>query len=543
MHVLRRLAVAVLLGVSACSGNNSNDNAPPTSFSIGGTVQGVQLSGLVLRLNGQEDLPISSNGTYSFITELANGSSYTVALVSRPPYPNHTCALSNGTGTVTAADVTNIEVTCKVSFYLRSGETLATSTQLYVTDGTASGTMLLKDFAQFAAPRGPMIVAGDVTYFRSGDSELWRTDGTAVGTSLIKTFEPRSTWNLLYPTAMGSKIYFTGAENYEHALWTSDGTEAGTALVSTVNPYGDHFSNNDFVVAGNRLFFGGFISGSGTGFDLWKSDGTESGTVRVKDFDPGWPIRSTIDLAVLGDTVYFGVSHGGYGIELWRSDGTEAGTVLVKDINSGPADSNVRILAAVGENLFFLAADGINDGLGLWVTDGTEAGTRLLRTNMAGGAAGVVGNQLYYFRSFFDGTSSIEELWKSDGTAVGTQMVKDLNSGSHSGSPGSTAVVGQILYFYLLTPTYGAELWRSDGTDAGTFMVKDINPGTAHSFPGSFIVVGDTLYFLADDGVHGFELWKTDGTEVGTVMVTDLKPGSENGFSEILLGPGAGSSR
>jgi len=43
-----------------------------------------------------------------------------------------------------------------------------------------------------------MIVAGDVTYFRSGDSELWRTDGTAVGTSLIKTFEPRSTWNLLY---------------------------------------------------------------------------------------------------------------------------------------------------------------------------------------------------------------------------------------------------------------------------------------------------------------------------------------------------------
>jgi len=42
MHVLRRLAVAVLLGVSACSGNNSNDNAPPTSFSIGGTVQGVQ---------------------------------------------------------------------------------------------------------------------------------------------------------------------------------------------------------------------------------------------------------------------------------------------------------------------------------------------------------------------------------------------------------------------------------------------------------------------------------------------------------------------
>ena len=43
MHVLRRLAVAVLLGVSACSGNNSNDNAPPTSFSIGGTVQGVQL--------------------------------------------------------------------------------------------------------------------------------------------------------------------------------------------------------------------------------------------------------------------------------------------------------------------------------------------------------------------------------------------------------------------------------------------------------------------------------------------------------------------
>jgi ELWxxDGT repeat protein len=539
---MRRLAglgfvSAVLLALSAGCSDDSNDNAPPPTYRVSGTVSGVYNPGLVLRLNGQEDLAISSNGTFSFATELSDGSPYTVTLASRPPYPNHTCALSNGTGIVDAADVTNVDVSCKVTIYLQSG------TQLYVTDGTADGTAHLKDLAEFAAPSGPIVVAGEVTFFRSGSSELWRTDGSAVGTLLIKKFEPYTSFNLYYLTAMGAKIYFMAQENFTPALWASDGSPVGTAVVSSVNPYGDHFSINDFVVANNSLFFGGFITG--TGFDLWKSDGTEAGTVRVKDFEPGWPIRSAINLFVMSETVYFAVEHDGFGIELWKSDGTDAGTVLVKDINPGPTSSSPSILAVVGTKLFFLANDGVNSGRGLWASDGTEAGTRLLRTNMTGGQPSVVGNHLYYFRSFYDSTAnrSINELWKSDGTEVGTQMVKDLYPSSPSGSSGNRAVIGQTLYFYLQTPAYGAELWRSDGTDAGTFMVKDINPGTAHGLPHNFMVVGDTLYFLANDGVHGSELWRTDGTEAGTVRVTDQKPGGEDGFSAILLGPEADDSR
>ncbi len=81
---------------------------PPT-FSIGGTISG--LSGtVVLENNAGNDLSTSANGTFAFSTPLAQGSAYNVTVKTNPS--GQTCTVANPSGTVGAANVTNVSVIC-----------------------------------------------------------------------------------------------------------------------------------------------------------------------------------------------------------------------------------------------------------------------------------------------------------------------------------------------------------------------------------------------------------------------------------------------
>jgi lysyl endopeptidase len=82
-------------------------------FSIGGTVSGLSGSGLVLQNNGGDDLAILANGSFEFATELTDGESYDVTVASQPGTPAQTCNVNNASGTVNAADVSDIEVVCE----------------------------------------------------------------------------------------------------------------------------------------------------------------------------------------------------------------------------------------------------------------------------------------------------------------------------------------------------------------------------------------------------------------------------------------------
>lgn len=82
----------------------------PDSFSVGGTVSGLTGAGLVLQNNGGDDEAIATDGPYVFGTDLEDGSTYAVTVSSQPA--GQTCTVSNGTGTVNGADVTNVNVAC-----------------------------------------------------------------------------------------------------------------------------------------------------------------------------------------------------------------------------------------------------------------------------------------------------------------------------------------------------------------------------------------------------------------------------------------------
>lgn len=86
----------------------SSDTCVP-SFTIGGTVTGVDGTGMVLQNNGGDDLSISEDGAFTFATAIGSGDDYEVTVLSGPG--EQECAVSFGRGTVTA-DVTDVAVDC-----------------------------------------------------------------------------------------------------------------------------------------------------------------------------------------------------------------------------------------------------------------------------------------------------------------------------------------------------------------------------------------------------------------------------------------------
>jgi trimeric autotransporter adhesin len=80
---------------------------------VGGTVNNLTGSGLVLQDNGGDNLPISASGAFTFATRLLSGAAYAVTVKTQPSGPAQYCGVTNGTGTMAAANVTNVTVTCR----------------------------------------------------------------------------------------------------------------------------------------------------------------------------------------------------------------------------------------------------------------------------------------------------------------------------------------------------------------------------------------------------------------------------------------------
>jgi Bacterial Ig-like domain len=116
--VLLPVAASILL--AACGGGGEeggpggNETPAPQTFTVGGTVSGLAGSGLVLQNNSGDDLAISANGNFTFSGRLASGAAYDVSIKTQPANPHQLCVVANGSGTVAAANVTNLAVTCNV---------------------------------------------------------------------------------------------------------------------------------------------------------------------------------------------------------------------------------------------------------------------------------------------------------------------------------------------------------------------------------------------------------------------------------------------
>ena len=172
-----------------------------------------------------------------------------------------------------------------------------------------------------------------IVYFTARDGvhgrELWRTDGTSSGTSMVKDIRPgRARSNLYYLLNVGGVLYFSRGRRtrYGSELWKSDGTRTGTVMVRDITP-GPALSVSGFLAgAGNHVFFG--ADDGIHGAQLWTSDGTAAGTIRLTRLIPGSGGYGPESLTAAGDEVYFWTC-GRRQCSVWKSDGTPTGTPLV----------------------------------------------------------------------------------------------------------------------------------------------------------------------------------------------------------------------
>ena len=139
---------------------------------------------------------------------------------------------------------------------------------LWRSDGTAAGTRMLRALERpaddpFANEFYPSALtpAGDQLFFAANVAgsgpELWKTDGTRAGTVLVKDIAPGPASSRPGElTAAGGRLYFRATDGvHGDELWRSDGTAAGTTLVEDILPGPASSTPDDLTAAGGTLFF------------------------------------------------------------------------------------------------------------------------------------------------------------------------------------------------------------------------------------------------------------------------------------------------
>ncbi|HET9766151.1 MAG TPA: hypothetical protein VFS60_04855, partial [Thermoanaerobaculia bacterium] len=198
---------------------------------------------------------------------------------------------------------------------------------LVVSDATRRGTHRLGGpDGDLTISQGGAVMLGDAVLFHgctpAAGCELWRSDGTEVGTVLVKDLVPGAADAALrFFVVAGSRLFFIGEEAGGLALYTSDGTISGTVRVESIGP---GRVRNRPVAAGNRIFFARESPTTGVEEDIWTSDGTAGGTRPLADFVPQLTHASSgyAWFERAGDHVYFTAKDPVHGVELWKSDGT-----------------------------------------------------------------------------------------------------------------------------------------------------------------------------------------------------------------------------
>jgi ELWxxDGT repeat protein len=204
--------------------------------------------------------------------------------------------------------------------------------ELWRTDGTADGTYLVKDINPELDGAPPLssvptlLVNLDGTLlFYANDgvtgSELWRSDGTPEGTMLVEDINPgangsRSSKN--NTLVLGGVAYFGASDGVRGSeLWRTDGTTEGTYLLRDIAP--GTSSGLAPSVLDNFVSVGGYVYFTSNAAALWRTDGTSAGTKLVTDFFPGGrTIPTPQNLANVNGELWFGASDGRTGGELWR---------------------------------------------------------------------------------------------------------------------------------------------------------------------------------------------------------------------------------
>jgi 6-phosphogluconolactonase (cycloisomerase 2 family) len=133
------------------------------TYAIAGVVAGLDSAGLVLQLNGNNDLAVAGNGAFSFPANVASGTPYEVTVKTQPSGgPAQRCVVTNGAGTVTNAPPGGLTVTCAIATgkFIYVANQASNDVSAFTID-FASGALAPVAGAPFAAGDAPATLSAD----------------------------------------------------------------------------------------------------------------------------------------------------------------------------------------------------------------------------------------------------------------------------------------------------------------------------------------------------------------------------------------------
>jgi uncharacterized repeat protein (TIGR03803 family) len=145
-----------LVGCGGGGGGGSGNNATSSAYLITASIQGLHSGGLVLLVNA-ERVAVNSGATSVALASMLNsGTAYTVTVQTQPTGEN--CSVTNGSGTVSTSNVTNVGVACAADTFTVGGA---------ISGLTAVGLVLLNnegDATPIAANATQFVMKSPIAY-------------------------------------------------------------------------------------------------------------------------------------------------------------------------------------------------------------------------------------------------------------------------------------------------------------------------------------------------------------------------------------------
>jgi 6-phosphogluconolactonase (cycloisomerase 2 family) len=140
-------------------------NCVTNTYTLGGTISGLSgastdAASVALDNNGLGAGDYTANGAFTIKPPIPSGSAYAITVKGAPSNPAETCTVTNGTGTIGSANVTNVAIVCvPVTFAVGGSVSGLTGSGLVVTNGSDSVTVNANGTFTF-----PTVVASGAAY-------------------------------------------------------------------------------------------------------------------------------------------------------------------------------------------------------------------------------------------------------------------------------------------------------------------------------------------------------------------------------------------
>ena len=277
--------------------------------------------------------------------------------------------------------------------FLFAGDSMGLNDFVFISDGTPGGTQMIKDFnpAQVIAS-GSQAHPGNFTPVGNGKfiftastvtdgREIWVTDGTAAGTTMIKNIGPGAKDYLTFQDGStlfhsdGSKAYFFANDSIHGAEpWVSDGTAAGTMMLKDINPgIAKSLTSSQFATLNGKTYL--IANSPAEGTEIFETDGTTAGTHLLTDFFPGTPGGVSADLLALNGKLLFNGTQTPGSRHLYAYDPTANSYTL---LGTNPVSGTITKDNVFCNKIYFNATDSAFK-YRLSVSDGTPASTGYIR--------------------------------------------------------------------------------------------------------------------------------------------------------------------